>query len=141
MDFFGATGHKVFNAKETFRFSVYNWEKHVADRWTADNASTTEPRISNGGHNYRVSDRFLSDGNFFRLRNITLGYTLPTRLLDKVRVNRLRVFITGANVWTSQAYGGYSPEFPNGGNAYEVGLDYGSYPIAKSWQGGIELQF
>jgi hypothetical protein len=140
-DFIGATGHKVFNAKETFRFSVYNWEKHVVDRWTPDNPSLTEPRITNGGHNYRVSDRFISNGDFFRLRNITLGYTLPKRLLDKAKINKLRFYVTGANVWTTQAYSGYSPEFPNGGNAYEVGLDFGGYPIAKSWQGGIEIQF
>lgn len=140
-DFLGASGHKVFNAKETFRFSVYNWEKHVVDRWTPDNPSATEPRITNGGHNYRVSDRFLADGDYFRLRNITLGYALPQRLIDKAKITKLRVYVTGTNVWTTQAYSGYSPEFPNGGNAYEVGLDVGGYPVSKAWQAGIEIQF
>jgi hypothetical protein len=88
-----------------------------------------------------VSDRFLEDGSFFRLRNISLGYTLPRDLTSKAGINRIRVYVTGANVWTSQRYSGYSPEFPNSGNAYEVGLDTGGYPIAKSWQGGIEIQF
>lgn len=140
-DILGASGHKVFNAKETFRFATYNWEKHVVDRWTADRPSLTEPRISSGGHNFRVSDRFLEDGSFLRLRSITLGYSLPINLLSKAKVEKLRLYVTGTNVWTSQEYSGYSPEFPNGGNAYEVGFDFGGYPISKSWVGGIEIQF
>lgn len=140
-DILGSSGNYVFNAKETFRFSVYNWEKHVADRWTVENPSTTEPRITNGGHNYRVSDRFVEKGDYIRLRSISLGYTIPTGVTSKAKIDRLRVYVTGTNVWTSQHYSGYSPEFPNGGNAYEVGFDYGSYPIAKSWQAGVEIQF
>lgn len=140
-DAIGVSGHKVFNAKETFRFATFNWEQHVADRWTVSNPSLTEPRITNTAHNNKVSDRFLHDGSFFRLRNITLGYSLPKSLLSKAGIIKLRLFVTGTNVWTQQKYSGYSPEFPNAGNAYQVGFDFGSYPISKSWQGGIEIQF
>jgi hypothetical protein len=131
----------VFNAKETFRFSQFNYEKHVADRWTLQNPSSTEPRVTNGGHNFRVSDRFLEDGSFIRLRSITLGYSLPTKFLMKAKLLKVRVYVSGTNVWTHQTYSGYSPEFPNEGNAYEVGFDFGSYPVSKSWQGGIDIQF
>lgn len=141
IDFVGATGHKIFNAKETFRFAVYNYEQHVADRWTATSPSLTEPRISNGGHNFRVSDFFLEDASFVRLRSMTLGYSLPATLLTKAKMNTVRVYVTGNNIWTSQSYSGYSPEFPNGSNAYEVGFDFGSYPVARSWIGGIEIKF
>ena len=113
----------------------------MADRWTADNPSLTEPRISNGGSNYRVSDRFLFDGDFIRLRSITLGYTWPKSYTSKGKIDRLRFFVTGTNIWSDQKYTGYSPEFPNGSNAYEVGFDFGSYPVSKSWQGGIEINF
>lgn len=140
-DVVGASGHKVFNAKETFRFSQFNYEKHVVDRWSLQNPSLTEPRVTNGGHNFRVSDRFLEDGSFLRLRSITLGYSLPPKVLMKAKLLKVRVYVSGTNVWTNQTYSGYSPEFPNGGNAYEVGFDFGSYPIAKSWQGGIDIQF
>ena len=140
-DILGAGGHYVFNAKETFRFSVYNWEQHVEDRWTLENPSQTEPRITNGGHNYKVSDRFIEKGDFIRLRSLSLGYTLPTSVSSKAKIDRLRVYVTGTNIWTSQEYSGYSPEFPNAGNTYEVGFDFGGYPIAKSWQAGIEIQF
>ncbi len=140
-DILGAGGHYVFNAKETFRFSVYNWEQHVEDRWTLENPSQTEPRITNGGHNYKVSDRFIEKGDFIRLRSLSLGYTIPTGVSSKAKIDRLRVYVTGTNIWTSQEYSGYSPEFPNAGNTYEVGFDFGGYPIAKSWQAGIEIQF
>ncbi len=140
-DVLGAGGHYVFNAKETFRFSVYNWEQHVEDRWTLENPSLTEPRITNGGHNYKVSDRFLEKGDFIRLRSLSLGYTLPAGVSSKAKIDRMRVYVTGTNIWTSQEYSGYSPEFPNAGNTYEVGFDFGGYPIAKSWQAGIEIQF
>ena len=140
-DVVGASGHKVFNAKETFRFSVYNWEKHVVDRWTSTNPSDVEPRITNGGNNYRVSDRFIQNGDFIRLRSISLGYTLPSSITSKAKIDRVRFYVTGTNIWTKQKYSGYSPEFPNGGNSYEVGFDYGGYPIAKTWLGGIEVQF
>ncbi|MEK7253320.1 MAG: hypothetical protein AAB316_01130, partial [Bacteroidota bacterium] len=111
------------------------------DRWTPENPSDTEPRITNGGHNYRVSDRFLEDGSFFRLRSVVLGYSLPTSLLNNVKISRFRVYVSGLNVWTKQDYSGYSPEFPNAGNAFEVGLDFGGYPISKSWQVGLEATF
>lgn len=141
-DVFGVSGNKVFNAKKTFRFSVYNWEQSSFDnRWTPTNPSTTTPRITNGGHNYRVSDYFIENGAFIRLRSITLGYTLPQRWLQKAHINRLRVYGSGFNVWTSQDYSGYSPEFPNSNNPFEVGLDYLGYPIAKSWQFGLDVTF
>ena len=141
IDFVGQSGNKVFNAKETFRFGVYNWEQHYYNRWRPGQPSQTEPRITNGGHNYRVSDRFLYDGDFFRLRSVVLGYSLPSEWLSRAGISRFRLYVSGTNLWTRQSYTGYSPEFPNGSNPFEVGLDFGGYPIAKSWQFGLEAGF
>ncbi|MBK9150788.1 MAG: hypothetical protein IPM26_07220 [Saprospiraceae bacterium] len=141
MDFLGVHGNKVFNAKETFRFAVYNWEKHVADAWTPQNPSTTEPRVTNGGHNYRVSDRFLQDGSFFRIRSLVLGYSLPKSILDKMKIQSLRFYVSGTNLWTRQSFRGYSPEFANAGSPFRVGFDDGQYPISKSWQFGLDFKF
>jgi TonB-linked SusC/RagA family outer membrane protein len=140
IDFLGVSGNKVYNAKESARFGVYNWEKHVADAWTKDNPSLTEPRVTNGGHNYRVSDRFLQDGSFFRLRNISLGYSIPVSVIKHLKIGAFRIYASGTNLWTKQKYSGYSPEFPNGNNPFEVGFDFGSYPIAKSVQFGIDIK-
>ena len=140
-DLFGVRGNQVFNAKKTFRFGVYNWEQSFADRFTTEKPSLTEPRITNGGHNYRVSDRFIEDGSFVRLRSLSLGYTLPASLLAKAHIQRVRIYVLGNNIWTKQAYSGYSPEFANGNNPFDVGLDFGGYPVAKSWQIGLDASF
>ena len=140
-DVLGASGHQVYNAKEMSRVAVFNWESHVIDRWTVDNPSTIEPRLIQGGHNYRVSDRFIQNGGFIRLRTLSLGYTIPSDVTSEAKIDRVRFYVTGTNLWTSQEYSGYSPEFPNATNTYEVGFDFGAYPVAKSWQVGLELQF
>ena len=141
-DVFGITGNKVYNAKKASRFSVYNWEASEFDgRWTAENPNATKPRITNGGHNYRVSDYFIEDGSFIRLRNVLLGYTLPLQWIQRAQISKFRVYVSGTNLWTGQKYSGYSPEFSNADNPFEVGIDNVSYPIAKSWQVGLEVTF
>jgi TonB-linked SusC/RagA family outer membrane protein len=141
IDFFGVSGNKVYNEKESLRFAVYNWESHVANAWTVENPSTSEPRVTNGGHNYRVSDRFVQDGSFFRLRSVSLGYSFPKALISKIKMEGFRIFVSGTNLWTRQSFTGYSPEFPNGNSPFKVGFDTGEYPIAKSFQFGIETKF
>ena len=141
IDFLGVSGNKVFNAKEAARFGVYNWEQHVADAWTLENPSISEPRVTNGGHNYRVSDRYIEDGSFLRLRSISLGYTLPNSLINKINMKQFRIYVSGTNLWTKQQFSGYTPEFPNSENSYSVGFDNGSYPIAKSFQIGMDAKF
>ena len=140
-DFLGVHGNLVFNEKETSRFAVYNWEKHVANAWTVDNPSTSEPRVTNGGHNYRPSDRFLQNGSYFRLRTVSLGYTLPASWVSKVKMESFRIFVSGTNLWTNQEFTGYNPEFPNSSSPFKVGFDNGTYPIAKSFQIGLETKF
>ncbi|MBC7885531.1 MAG: TonB-dependent receptor [Saprospiraceae bacterium] len=141
IDFLGVSGNKVFNEKESFRFGVYNWESHVADAWTTTNPSDSEPRVTNGGHNFRVSDRFIQDGSFFRLRTVNLGYSIPNSILSKIKMESLRIFVSGTNLWTQQSFTGYSPEFPNSTSPFKVGFDNGTYPIAKSIQFGLETKF
>ena len=141
-DLLGVSGNQVYNAKKTFRFSVYNWEESVFEgRWTPENPTATKPRITNGGHNYRVSDYYLEDGSFIRLRSILLGYSLPLRWIQQARISKFRVYVSGTNLWTSQQYSGYSPEFSNSSNPFEVGLDFINYPVTKSWQVGLDVTF
>lgn len=140
-DFLGVHGNLVFNEKATSRFAVYNWEKNVANAWTPENPSASEPRVTNGGHNYRPSDYYLQDGSFFRLRTLSLGYSIPQSLISKIKLEAFRVFVSGTNLWTRQAFTGYNPEFPNSGSPFKVGFDTGTYPIAKSIQFGLETKF
>lgn len=141
VDLNGQSGNKVLNAKQIARYAIYNWEAGYVDRWTEENPSDVNPRISNGGHNFRMSDRFIEEGDFVRLRNLTIGYTFPITLTQKIRSNKFRVYVSGTNLWTSQTYSGYSPEFSSQGNVFEVGIDRGIYPIARTLLGGLELIF
>jgi TonB-linked SusC/RagA family outer membrane protein len=140
-DFFGVKGNKVVNAKTVARFDTPNWERLWYDgRWTGEGSSNTVPRASNGGHNYRMSDFLIEDGAFFRLRSVALGYTLPTRWTRQIGVQRLRIYGSGTNLWTKQAYSGFTPEFPNG-NVFEAGIDYLNYPMSKTYLFGLDLAF
>ena len=95
-DFNGVSGNKVYNAKKIARFGTYNFETGFLDRWTGEGTSNSEPRITNGGINYDVSDRFLEDGSFMRLRDLQIGYTLR-RLTERLSISRLRIYANGTN--------------------------------------------
>ena len=84
-----------------------------------------------------MSDFYLEDGGYARLKLLQIGYTLPSRLFTKVGVSRLRIYITGENLVTFTKYTGYDPEV--GGGVF--GIDKGQYPQARSILGGIQLQF
>jgi TonB-linked SusC/RagA family outer membrane protein len=140
LDFQGQTGNKIFNGKEVVRPDPYNFEKHVFDRWTGPGTSNSEPRPSFGGYNFTPSDRFIQDGSFLRLRSVTLGYTLPSRLSQKAHMQQLRVYIKGSNLFTLTRFTGYTPEI----GSYDVlsnGIDYGAYPITSVYSVGVNLQF
>ena len=140
-DFFGVSGNKVLNAKALARYGTYNWEKFFYDgRWTGEGTSNTTPRITDGGHNYRMSDYWIKDGSFLRLRTLVIGYTLPGDWTSNIGVSRARFYVSGTNLWTKQSYSGYSPEFA-GDNVYRVGIDNGSYPIAKTILFGLDVSF
>ena len=100
----------------------------------------SKPRITDGGHNYRMSDYWVKDGSFLRLRTLVLGYSLPTNLSTNIGVSRARFYVSGTNLWTRQTYSGYAPEFA-GGSVYTVGIDNGSYPIAKTILFGLDVSF
>ncbi len=139
-DFQGQLGNKIFNGKEVVRPDPYNFEQHVFDRWTGPGTSNTEPRSSFGGYNYSISDKFLQDGSFMRLRNIMVTYTVPKALTKKLKLNELRVYLKGTNVYTLTKFTGYTPEI----GSYDVlsnGIDYGTYPVTAVYSIGLNLSF
>lgn len=140
-DFFGVKGNKVVNAKAVARFDTPNWETLWYDNhWTPNNPSQTVPRVTNGGHNYRMSDFLLEDGSFFRLRSVVLGYSFPKKWLSRVGMTRARLYTSGTNLWTKQSYSGFTPEFPNA-RVFEAGIDYLNYPMSKTFLFGLDVAF
>jgi hypothetical protein len=117
----------------------------VLNRWTPSNTDTDIPR-ANGSRSRRSSSRFIYDGSFVRLKNLSLGYNLPASVLDKLKVQKLRLYVSAQNLLTITDYPGYDPEVNyktnSGANGNKnLGLDYGSYPNAKSVTFGVSLGF
>ncbi|MFN9689164.1 MAG: hypothetical protein ACK57X_09890, partial [Bacteroidota bacterium] len=141
-DFNGVYGNKILNAKKMFRgFGIPNFETSFLNRWNKDNLSTTDPRITNGGYpNFVVSDHFLEDGSFFRLRTLGLGYTLADSLVKKLGIRSLRIYGTANNLFTWTKYSGYTPEVGSE-NVLQVGIDRGIYPLSKTLVFGIQCNF
>ncbi|MFD1818051.1 TonB-linked outer membrane protein, SusC/RagA family [Pseudarcicella hirudinis] len=89
-----------------------------------------------------ISDRFIEDGSYLRLKNISLGYTLPEKLLSKAKIKTIRFYVSAQNLWTLTNYTGYDPEASsNGQSAINSGVDNGVYPNSKTILGGISLSF
>ena len=140
VDLSGQRGNKLYNAKKMARFGTYNFDISYLDRWTGEGASNNEPRITNGGHNYEESERFIENGSYWRIRNINIGYTLPQHLMSRFQISRARVYINGTNIFTQADYTGFTPEIA-GANILSVGIDRGVYPVAKTYNVGISVSF
>jgi TonB-dependent starch-binding outer membrane protein SusC len=115
------------------------------DRWTPANTDTDVPKAS-VGRTRRVSTRWIYDGSFVRLKNLALGYTLPASLLQKAGINKFRIYVSAQNILTITDYEGYDPEVNYRSESAtdsnrNLGLDYGSYPNAKSYTVGLNIGF
>ncbi len=138
--FTGQAGNKIYNAKKQARFGTPNFERSALDRWTEDNPGTTYPRITDGGHNYLVSDFFLEDGDFIKLQNLTLGYTIGSGLTQQVGLSSLRVYASGTNLFTWTGYDGYTPEVASQ-SVIANGIDSAFYPFARTINVGVNATF
>lgn len=108
------------------------WVNHL-ERWTPETAATaTYPRLSVGSNfnNDRVSDYWMRKTSYWRLKNVELGYTLPTALIRRLRISSLRVFVNGTNLFTHSTIREADPE-----NLY------GNYPIQQAFMAGLNLKF
>ncbi|MBT1711361.1 TonB-dependent receptor [Fulvivirgaceae bacterium PWU5] len=138
--FQGVHGNSIFNSVRALGLNAgygYNLITESKNAWTPENPDATIPRLSmtDPNNNWtRVSDFFIEDGSFLRLKNVTLGYTLKRALLDKVK---LRLYVTAQNVFTITDYSGMDPEVGIG----NYGIDTGMYPLSKVFLAGVNLKF
>ncbi|TAJ14439.1 TonB-dependent receptor [Marinilabiliaceae bacterium JC017] len=137
LDGYGNFGNKIYNGKKAQVWGGENIEASLAGRWTPENTSSNTPRASN---NVPVaSDYYLEDGNYFRINNITVGYTLPQQWLETIRIERCRVYFSARNAITWMSYSGYTPELPNG--SLDSGIELGAYPQTASYFIGLNVNF
>lgn len=139
-----AWGNKLFNANKYYyegMASGSNFLKSTLNAWTPQNTNTTVPRavLSDPNSNTRESDRYVESGNFVRLRQIQLGYTLPKSILNKLSIDKLRVYVTGENLLTLTNYSGIDPEFATG--ILSSGVESHVYPFTRSCVVGVQLSF
>ncbi|MFZ9503923.1 MAG: TonB-dependent receptor, partial [Cyclobacteriaceae bacterium] len=126
--------------KEIVRPDPYNFEKRYYDFWDGAGSSANEPRPSNGGVNYEPSSRYIYDGSFVRIRNITLGYTLPDKLIQRAKMKSARVYLRANNLLTLSKFTGYTPEIVNG-NPILNGIDFATYPVPRIFSAGLNVTF
>lgn len=124
---------------------INNATTDALNRWTPSNTNTDVPKAM-AGRTRRASTRWIYDGSFIRLKNIALGYNLPQNIIENLRINKFRIYVSAQNIWTITGYEGYDPEvnYSSGGNTNSnrnLGLDYGSYPNAKSYTVGLNIGF
>lgn len=137
-------GNKIFNWTRANLDSGSGYIGAIADllnRWTTTNTNTTVHKAAENP-SVTMSDRYIDNGSYLRLKNISLGYSFSKKLLSKVKFKAVRVYVSGSNLLTWTKYTGYDPEVSsNGQNTTSSGNDTGAYPTAKSIIGGISITF
>ena len=137
-------GNDVYNATRMqatqSRDERMNQLAEVAGRWTPDNASNTVPSAK-GYVKGDLYSRYIEDGSFLRLKNVTLGYTLPRKWTRKVFVERLRLYVSAQNLFCLTKYTGYDPEVSMSSSPMMPGLDWAAYPKSRVFTAGLEIQF
>lgn len=137
-------GNDVYNAQRLFctqtDLEMMNFMGEVRNRWTPSNASNTIPSAK-GYVRYDIYSRYVEDGSFLRLKNITLGYTLPAKLTQRFWVSTLRFYLTAQNLFCLTAYSGADPEVSMRSSALMPSFDYGAYPKSRSYTVGVQINF
>lgn len=139
-----AWGHKLYNANRLYYEAMdsgTNMFKSTLNAWTENNSNTAIPRavLKDPNMNTRESDRFLEKGNFIRLRQLQLGYTLPKTWTKKAYIDKCRLYVSGENLLTWTNYSGIDPEFSS--DILDTGVDVFIFPFTRSYVVGLQVTF
>ncbi len=154
--FSGVSGNDIYNTNIydlEGMTRLFNAGTAVLNRWTPTNTNTSVPRFTaDHSENVNRSDRFIENGAYAKLRNLTIGYSLPNETLSTFMngsLSKFRVYVTAQNLFTITNYSGYDPEI--GGSttitsgqlspAAGVGIDRGVFPQPRSFIAGVQLAF
>ncbi len=149
--FIGVGGVSIFNADRmqgldaSYSFNLY---AEAENRWNGEGSGNEIPRLSieNQNRNFRPSDLFVEKGDFLRLKNMTLGYSIPKPIIEKLKMSAARFYVSGQNIFTITKYTGLNPELGyigdnGGGNYRQLNVDYAQYPLARTWTIGATISF
>lgn len=142
-----AYGNDIMNANRIYlegndaSRSALNQFASYANRWTFDNQDSDIPRAKGQGPSGYYSSRTLEDGSYLRLKTLSLSYALPSRMLSRIKLDDLSIYVSGQNLVTWTKYSGMDPEVSTRNSALTPGLDYSSYPIMRIYTVGLKASF
>lgn len=147
--FNGVSGNTILNSNRYRGFfdTDGNYLAEALNAWTPSNTNTNIPRNTqaDNGFNRRMSDFYLENGAYFRLRNAQVGYNFSDSILERIKLSKLRLYVSAINVFTISDYTGYYPEIGRngrGGNSqFNLGVDEGVIPIPRTYQLGLQISF
>lgn len=143
----GSYGNDILNytrrTSESLNNVYWNQLKTVGNRFTEANPQGNLPRYNQWHqNNMRVSDRFLEDGSYLRIQNISLGYNLPLSLINRAKLTAMRVYASGQNIYTFTNYSGFDPELGSfNSNVLMTNVDLGNYPNPRTFTLGVNITF
>jgi TonB-linked SusC/RagA family outer membrane protein len=147
--FQGVAGNEIWNGRKFEGIFARNGNKLaiVTDAWTPQNTNTDIPRPTSidPGVNRRESEFYVEDGSYFRLRNLSLGYTLPNTLVETIGLSKTRLYLNMENVFVLDNYSGFFPEIgrniSRGGGLFNRGVDENTYPVPRTFILGVQVNF
>ena len=142
----GVYGNDIFNATRIETESMNDFKSQqatVLNRWKNPGDVTNMPAATLGDkYNSELSTRFIEDGSYLRIKSLTLSYTLAQSVIGKLKLSKLRFYVTGENLYTFTNYSGYDPEVNAfGGDNLAQGIDFGTYPQSRNIIFGLNLSF
>lgn len=136
----GVAGNKIFKGLRRFGITSSNWQTEALGRWTGEGTSTEYPRLSDADPNLNFrnpSDFYLQDGDYFRIKIMQVGYSIPKNIIAKAGMQKARIYVMSENLLTFTRYSGYDPEIGGG----VMSIDRGFYPQARSFFLGLNIGF
>ncbi len=146
----GSQGFEIVNLQKRYISNMegnFNGTSDGVNRWRSEsepgNGEFNRANRKSTGNNGRTSTFHVEDGSYLRLQNLTIGYRLPTKWCQLIGMKSARIYVTGQNLITWTKYTGYNPEVNLYGanNALTPGVDYGAYPLAKTYAAGVNINF
>ena len=144
LDFQGVAKVDVYNANLGWRYGNENFTKDYFDnRWHGEGTSNTYPSANiGGGSNYLANSFFVQNGSYFRVRNAQLGYSLPAKVAERLKLKKLRIYANAQNALNFFKYKGLSPEVrANENKPTQAGIDANVYPLSATYNFGINVTF
>lgn len=142
--FYGVGGNQIIDATRRYDLSAANYSNEFLNRWTGEGSTNVMPRVTfndANGNLSNFSDFMVKDADYFRLKNLQIGYSLPESVLEAANLSKVRFYISGENLFTITSYKGYDPEIGSADYIFNTGVDKGVYPKATMFTFGANINF